>query len=243
MTKLNQILAVEKGVKKTAYEAVGNLYKKIQKKDLFHGISRTYQPKDDEGDRLPSESTKLQVRAEDILKDVTAQNSKWYDVTYAKDFANTKALGTVSTDDGLNLENVPVTYLLFLEKQLTDLYSLVEKLPVLDPSDTWHYDTNIDAFVTEPTQTTRTKKVPRNHVKAAATDKHPAQVEVYFEDVLVGNWTTIRQSGALPQTRVNQLKERIEKVQRAVKFARERANEQQIEPTDVGSTLMSYLFS
>ena len=47
-------------------------------------------------------------------------------------------------------------------------------------------------------QTLRTKKVPRNHVKAEATEKHPAQVEVYYEDVAVGYWTTVKFSGALP---------------------------------------------
>lgn len=48
-------------------------------------------------------------------------------------------------------------------------------------------------------------QVPRNHVKAEATDKHPAQVEVYHEDVPVGYWTTVKFSGALPARRVNEL--------------------------------------
>lgn len=70
-------------------------------------------------------------------------------------------------------------------------------------------------------RTVRTKKVPRNHVKAEATDKHPAQVDVYYEDVPVGYWTTVKFSGALPARRVNELLDRVEKLQQAVKFARE----------------------
>jgi hypothetical protein len=35
-------------------------------------------------------------------------------------------------------------------------------------------------------------------VKAEATEKHPAQVEVYHEDVVVGQWKTVKFSGALP---------------------------------------------
>ena len=107
-----------------------------------------------------------------------------------------------------------MTYLLFLEKQLTDLHTFVKKLPVLDAAEAWAFDEATDAYSTAPTQTTRTKKVPRNHVKAEATEKHPAQVEVYFEDVLVGYWTTVKFSGALPQARSTSCKARVEKLQR-----------------------------
>jgi len=40
--------------------------------------------------------------------------------------------------------HVPATYLLFLEKQLTDLHTLVSKLPVLDASETWVFDQAAD---------------------------------------------------------------------------------------------------
>jgi hypothetical protein len=73
---------------------------------------------------------------------------------------------------------VPVSYRLFLEKQLADVSGFVRKLPVLDASETWNLDPSTDAWKTEPVRTIRTKKVPRNHVKAEATENHPAQVEV-----------------------------------------------------------------
>ena len=91
---------------------------------------------------------------------------------------------------------MPVTYLLFLEKQLADLHTFVKKLPVLDAAESWALDASTDCWATEPVQTLRTKKVPRNHVKAEATEKHPAQVEVYYEDVRIGYWTQTKFSGA-----------------------------------------------
>jgi hypothetical protein len=141
------------------------------------------------------------------------------------------------------LRDVPVTYLLFLEKQLVDLHTFVKKLPVLDASETWALDPSADCFATEPVQTVKTKKVPRNHVKAEATDKHPAQVEVYHEDVVVGYWKTVKFSGALPAKRVNELLDRVERLQQAVKFAREEANNQAVEEQKVGRTVLSYLFA
>jgi hypothetical protein len=91
-------------------------------------------------------------------------------------------------------------------------------------------------------QTIKTKKIPRNHVKAEATEKHPAQVEVYYEDVVVGTWRTIKFSGALPASRVNELLNRVEKLQEAVKFAREEANNLEVTEPKVGAKVFQYLF-
>ena len=137
---------------------------------------------------------------------------------------------------------MPVTYLLFLEKQLVDLHTFVKKLPVLDAAESWVFDASADCWATEPVQTAKTKKIPRNHVKAEATDKHPAQVEVYHEDVAVGYWKTVKFSGALPAKRVNEMLDRIDKLTHAVKFAREEANNVQAAEQKVGRTVLQYLF-
>jgi hypothetical protein len=114
---------------------------------------------------------------------------------------------------------------------------------VLDASELWTFDPSADCWATEPIQTTKTKKIPRNHVKAEATEKHPAQVEVYYEDVVVGNWRTIKFSGALPSQRVNELLNRVEKLQEAVKFAREEANGLETTEHKMGAKILGYLFS
>lgn len=53
MGKLNQVLAVVASKKKAAKDALTNAYHVIQKAPLFDGISRTYRPKDEEGEKLP----------------------------------------------------------------------------------------------------------------------------------------------------------------------------------------------
>ncbi|GGK96149.1 hypothetical protein Ppa06_64330 [Planomonospora parontospora subsp. parontospora] len=241
MTKLNQILAVEKGVKSDVQRKVTDAYHTIQKTPLLSGISRSYQPIDDEGEQLPPESAKVQVQAEGVLKDVGATLTRLFDVTATKDWANCEARADVRIDGTVLLADVPVTYLLFLEKQLTDLHTFIAKLPTLDPSETWTLDENTDTWRTEPVKTTRTKKVPRNHVLSEATDKHPAQVQVYNEDVVVGYWTKVSFSGALPQRRVNELLGRVQKLQDAVKYAREEANGIEITDRRIGETVFGYL--
>jgi hypothetical protein len=243
MPRLNQIIAVEKGVKSRSFSELTDAHHSLQKPTLLAGISRTYRPKDEEGERLPPESTRVQVKTEDVIRKTVTTLARLFDVTATKDWANSVARADVVVDGQPILTDVPVTYLLFLEKQLVDLHTFVRKLPVLDPSESWAFDPSADCWATEPVETVRTKKIPRNHVKAEATEKHPAQVEVYYEDVPVGYWRTVKFSGAVAATRVNELLERVEKLQQAVKFAREEANSTEVTDVRAGDKVLNYLFA
>ena len=242
MARLNQIIAVEKGVKSKSFADLTEAHHALQKTAPLSGIARTYQPKDEEGEQLPPESTRVQIKAEEVLRRTAATLTRLFDVTATKDWANCVAKADVKVDGRTLVEGVPVSYLLFLEKQLTDLHTFVKKLPVLDAAESWAHDPSTDAWKTEPVKTIKTKKVPRNHVKAEATEKHPAQVEVYYEDIPVGYWTTVKFSGALPAARVNELLERVETLQAAVKFAREEANGTAVTDQRVGEAVFGYLF-
>ena len=242
MPKLNQIIAIEKSVKSQTMRELTDSHQLLQKPAMLSGIARTYRPLDDEGEQYPPESTRVQTKSEDVINQTTEILSKLFDVTATKDWANGDARADVVIDGTTILENVPVTYLLFLEKQLTDLHTFVKKLPVLDTSEIWSFDESQDVWATEPIQTTKTKKIPRNHVKAVATEEHPAQVEVYYEDVIVGYWRTVKYSGAMPATRVATLLNRVRKLQEAVKFAREEANSLEVENQTLGEKVFEYLF-
>lgn len=244
MTKLSQIIAVEKGVKSDATRRVTDLHRDVQKQPLLSGISRSYQPRDDDGDTLPPESTRVQVKAEDVLTEAAAILTRLFDVTLTKDTANCYARADVKIGSDTLLADVPVTYLLFLEKQLTDVHTFAAKLPLLDPAEDWadEPDPVSGAWKTHPAKTVRSKKIPRNHVVAEATKEHPAQVQVYTEDVPVGDWTTVKFSGAVPATRVREILDRIEALQRAVKFAREEANATEVTDRNAGGLIFTYLF-
>ena len=146
--------------------------------------------------------------------------------------------------DGIPLlTNVPVGYLLYLEHQLDDLTTFIDKLPVLDPAETWNFDENTACYATQPTETVRTRKTPTVVVKYAATPEHPAQTEIFTEDRPIGRFSVTKRSGALPLTRVNDLKDRVVKLKTAVKFAREQANSLEVDQKTVGSTVLSFLFT
>ncbi|MET8342498.1 hypothetical protein [Streptomyces microflavus] len=242
-TRLSQVVAVEKTRKTEAYGALTAAHHEVQKSPLLTGISRTYRPRDEEGEQLPAESTRVQLRADDAISRALAGLMPFYDVTATKDWANCTARADIRIGNDVLLSQVPVTYLLFLEKQLSGLHTFVEKLPVLDPAEQWTWDEQAGVWRTAPYDTVRSKKVPRNHVLAQATDKHPAQVQVYHEDVPVGVWTTVKFSGALPATRRQELLRRLQAVRDAVKFAREEANSADVTNQRPGANLLNYLFA
>lgn len=241
-TKLSQIVAVVSGVKARTQEALTAAYHQSQKPAPFSGIARTYRPLDDEGEALPPESTLVQVRAEDLIADVRAALTRMLDVVATQEWANTQARADVVVGGVVLLHDVPVTYLMWLEKQVVLLRSFVAKLPTLDVAEKWHWDQDAQAYATAPLSTTRRTKIPRNHVVAKATDRHPEQVQVYHEDVVIGYWSTIRYSGAIHASRVFELAERVEKLLDAIRFAREQANMRTVEDIHAGDPLMEYLF-
>ena len=242
MGKLNQVIAVVAGKKQKATQAITEAYHKIQKAPLFDGISRTYQPKDEDGERLPAEAKSIQVKVGDLIGEVRAALTDMFDVVATQDAANCNAMANIVVDGQTILSSVPVTHLLFLEKQATDIGTFVGKLPTLDPAETWVYNEATDHYATLPSETARTKKVPKAFVKYAATKEHPAQVETFHEDIVAGYWKTVKFSGTLPAKEKNAMLERVRKLHEAIVKAREEANSIDAPPVSEAAALLSFVF-
>ena len=243
-TKLNQVIATEKGIKARAHGVLSELDKTIQKAELFNGLTRVYLKKDDEGEDLPSEKKHIQFRIQDVLGTMRMSQGELFDVTAQKDIANTVAKAAVMVDGLQVLPELPVSTLLFLEKQVTDLRSFVEAIPVLDNSEDWSLDPNSGLYKAEPVQTHRTKKSVRPLVLYPATPEHPAQTQLVQEDVIAGFWSTVRQSAAMPKTEKDKIASRVEKLLIGIKEARERANDTDASRKPaIGSAVFEYLLN
>lgn len=246
MPKLGQIVAVEQTAKSRAENALTQAYHLLQKDAPLSGQERTYQPIADEGEQLPPESEKVMVRADDVIENVNVVLAEALDVAATKDWTNTTAKADVKIDGNAILTGVPISHLLFLEKQLVGIHTFVKKLPTLNPAYDWHEDTASGLFKTDPITTTKNKKTPHNHVKWAPPTpefKQDAQVETYFTDDPIGHWTTIKLSGAIEAPRVAEMLRRVETLQRAIKFAREEANQAQTVNVQVGQKILDFVFS
>lgn len=243
VAKLNQIIAIEKGIKSKSVSDVGELYKVVQKPDLFNGFSKTYQPKDeDDGEKLPAEKKRVQFNVPEVLRAVERSMTDLISVTSRKDWTNTVAKADVSVDGNVIFKDAPVSFLLFMEKQLTDLRTLVGHLPLLDEGENWTKDVNSGLYKSEVAQTHRTKKISKPIVLYPATPEHPAQTAMTTEDVISGFWSLVKQSGAMPKPDKQKLFERVDKLLRAVKEARETANVQdEVVIPPVGPAVFNYL--
>jgi hypothetical protein len=240
--KLNHVLAVERATKSKAHSELTKLHHTTTRPVYFTGFSKTYKPLEEDGEEFPPESQRVQLDANDVLKQVRTTLSDLFDLTATKDSANQSAKADVVVDGDLVISDVPATTLLFLEKQLTDLRTFVDKLPTLDPSFEWNYDEAVSLWKTPEVKTTKTRKVAKPIVLYPATEQHPAQTQLTQEDQTVGHWVKVHQSGALPESKKKDIITKIEKLQKAVKYARETANLQEAPDKKISDAVFRFLF-
>jgi hypothetical protein len=239
--KLSQHLGVEQKTRTRVHREITELYRRVCQTDLFNGFNRTYKPVDDDGDQLPAETRRVQNKVDEILAELRRLSSQRMDAVATKEWGNTKAKADVVIDGQTILADVPVGYLLFLEKQLDELHVFLRGLPTLDPSETWELDRGDGLFRSEPATTQKMRKVPRSHVLVAASEHHPAQAETYHEDVIVGEWTRVLRSGAVHQVRVDDLCRQVIKLRDGVIAARQFANTVDVDEKKVGSAIFEFI--
>jgi len=242
--QLNQVIAVTNGLKDRSKKRQTEAYKKLQKEALLQGISRTYRPKDDDDtDLFPPERKQVQFTVVAALEQTEAALTDLFDMVATLDVANCDAKADVAVNGTVILPGVPVTHLLFLEKQLIDLRTQIGKLPTLDPAETWTWNENAGAYATEQHETTKSKKVRKVEELSPATKEHPAQVQVFTEDQLVGYWEVINFSGAIPGAKKVELVDRVDALLDAVKCAREKANSTEVEQQKFAKSIFGYLLA
>ena len=108
---------------------------------------------------------------------------KWtelWNLVLTQDAGNQNARADVAIDGQVLLANVPVTTLLFLDKQVAELETFVTKLPTPDPAEEWTHDPNSGLLKSNASESVRTAKEPAVFVKYEATKEHPAQTEFYM---------------------------------------------------------------
>lgn len=242
MAKLNQLIAALKGKKSRLDNQKSTAYQQMQKPELLNGLTRRYTPKDEDGEILPIEDKPIITTCQALIDALRASMQELIDCTGTVDLANTMAKADIVVDGKTIIANVPVTHLLFLEKQLVDLHTFVSKLPVLDPAEHWEYDAVSSTYRSKPSHSIRNKKVSKPVVMYPATPEHPAQVQLVTEDVFVGTWELCKFSSAIPQQEKNSLIKRVNQLQEAVKYAREAANTIDVTPFSSGTALLAFVF-
>lgn len=243
-TKLPAILALLKGARATATAQLSGLHHESIKPDQYAGQTRRYTPyteADGINNELPPESKPVRLTAASVLAEFERVVARELDLRATVDATNLVARADVVVEGTVLLAQVPSTTLLHLEQVVQNWSTFLSKLPVRDGALTWTLDPDTGVYRSETIWTHRTQKMIKNHVKAPATDKHPAQVEVYNVDENVGRWETFQLSGALSTTERDALQRRARVLLDAVRAAREVANDVEAVDVRVAQPLLDYV--
>lgn len=241
--RLNQIIALVQGKKTKAQKLLTTVHHGWHK-DRITGITRTYAPIDEEGEVFPPESRIVQLRVTDALQTVQKELVDFLNIVATQEYANTTAKSDILVAGKAILKDVPISVLLFLEKQLVDLRTLATNIPTLPTDKVWKMDEAKHCYATGSEETVKTQKKAEVILLHAPTKEHPAQTQLINVDKTIGHWTTIHLSGALPEKERDAIIERIEKLQDSVKVAREHANSIEVtSQDDFGKSVLSYIFT
>lgn len=246
-TKLHEIIAVDQGLKATAKKINQETITTFEKRDEhFAGIAREIRYFADEDARLNADEGKELVTtvAERLLYGTEA-NIRALDVFLRKEATNQIAKADIVVGDVVLAKDVPATALLGLETKLTEIRQVYEKIPTLAPGRKWVPAPDIrakGAYRGEaPDVTFRGKKVSRPIVLAPATTEHPAQVQLVTDDINVAKITATHVSGMMTSADKSLLLERIDRLLRAVKRARQRANSAEADMRKIGADIFAFI--
>lgn len=242
MGQLHEVLAVLPSCKSTAQKAAGATMQMFKtKKEHFAGLLKTYEPVAEDGETLPAESSPLVMTVGERLRVFAQRYAPWLDAELQISATNQRACADLDVE-GFNLPGVPATFLLQLDKRLSDLRGIYDEIPTLDPKHEWTTSTRGHGVSdANPEERNRSEKRPVHRIVAQATKEHPAQIAAWNEDKLIGKWTTQRWSGAISPKEKYELLARIDTLQKAVKRALSAANKQEHETARIGAAVFEYI--
>jgi hypothetical protein len=243
MTELHTVVARYQGVAARTREELTEVYRKVGHAPLFMGSIREMRSINEE---VPDEKPEISLpslTAQTLFQRIQNILTESWDLMATRDRSNMDAAADIVVDGETLAERVPVSTLLSLHKQFTDLRTELKAMPVRDPSKVWTFDRDLSVYRAPEVSKARTRKEIKAAELSPATERHPAQVTPFNLDVVVGHYVTTEFSGA-PSTQERQdLVDRVNKLIDAVKTARTEANQAAVTDVRIGSKLLGYVFA
>lgn len=245
--KLHELLAVESSLENQSNKVRNDLSNTFDKKrHLFEEKRLVFTPSTEGAQSVIETQSDIQTNVSKELKWVSTHIAKALDASYQVAKTNTTARADVVLEDGTKvLTDVPATALLELEKRIAEIAALINSIPTLDPAKGFTIDEGRGngIYQARPVNKTRTRKTKKVLIRYEATDKHPAQTELIDEDVVVGTIQEQEWSGLITPAQKSDYIARVEELSRAVRQARSRANDENVDKTNViGARLLKHIF-
>lgn len=241
--KLHELLAVEGNLEAQAVKVGNELAETFKKsRHLFEEKTVVFTPVG-EGTEVTESQSNIQTNVMSELREFAKFLNKSLDASAKVATTNCVARADVVIDGAdFSLIGIPATCLLELEKRVQKIRELVESIPTLDPAKGFAMDESRALYKAREVTKKRTKKIEKPLVLYDATKEHPAQVKVTSEDVEVGTIREMEWSGLITPVEKSAMLARADEMIRAIRAARSRANEADVEPIKIGSQITGYIF-
>lgn len=249
-TRLHELLAVEGNLKAQADKTRADLMNTFEKK-THHFTEQTisFQPSEENKPVVVEKQLDLQTTVPQELKWASEFLIKSLDVSYQVAEANTVARADITLEgsDTPFLSQIPVTSLLELEKRANELQHFIATIPTLDPAKGFRVDAErgADIYRARDERKKRTKKIDKPLTLAAATKEHKEQVQLITVDEPIGDIVTLEWSGLITTAAKGDMLARVEEFARAVKQARSRANDTEVDSSakqKIGAKIVNHVF-
>ncbi len=241
--KLHELLAVEQDRKHKANQAVGEARNTFTKKDpYFDGMVKRYIALEEDSEQIPDETKEMVHTIKQKIDEAAGIVVAGIDAHISKEETNASNVARADLEvDGVKFGTFSATSLLALEAHLTKLKELYQAVPTLDPTRKWEFDKKDNIYKTEPEVKFRSVKRPKVIVKYEATEKHPAQTELLYLDFQVGKYETTYTSGKITISQKNELLRRLDTLFEAVKIARAKANQVDVNNIEIGKRIFDFI--
>lgn len=248
MPQLHELLAVEQSLATNSANCLKSVTRNLSGKSLFSGLTKSHErfAEDEQHLTAATEVKEVQSTVDMQLDFLTTEMSKYFDTYAAKEATNQTAKADIIIDGRKLAENVPATVLLGMESKLAQLVEVYKALPTLDASVAWEAAPEASLpgiFRTKhAVETFQTQTEKKYNVVTPATQHQQAIVDKYDETTNVGKYTRVDFSGAITSFDKAERIARLGELIRAVKKARQRANQAEIVSFDnFGSALFSFI--
>lgn len=241
--KLHELLAVEQDRKNKANQVLGEAKNTFAKKDAhFDGMIKHYVAMEENSEQIPDETKEMVLTVKDKLTEVMETVITSVDANISKEETNSANVAKAELIVGdQNFGTFSATSLLALESTMLKIRELYEGLPVLDNTRKWNFDKQMGVFRTEAEVKFRSIKRSKVIVKYEATKEHPAQTELISLDEQVGKYETVYSSGRVTSAQKSLMLKRIDEFSEAVKIARIKANNVEVQNTKIGKKIFDLI--
>jgi len=242
--QLHQLLAVEPERRNRATEITQEAFILFTKKEEhLDGLVKTYNPFDEKEVKLLPEVKEVVTTVSDKIAYISPFVIQAIDAQISKEETNASGTARAELKVGeKTFGELSATSLLALEQHLQRLLGLYRAIPTLDPAKKWMRDSSQkNRYITDREIKFRTNKQEDFVVVVPPTKEHPAQIAKVVKDVTVGTADVVYMSGRITPAEKSDLLSRIDSLIVAVKQARSKANETEVQQKNIGKSILDFI--